>query len=297
MAFRVEQIGNFNPFEWQDMACPVCKGGDFTSCSHSAVYCDGCNAEFGVRYTAGDPGCVVDCRVEKSEIIAPSWHCTQCDSKSGGYFEWEEPICSKNSGHKMEHREGILSSWTGKMDAPPYYYLILKTGDYCSGWLPGNNPSRSLGFPTQEQWEEFQENCHFAREIAGPGVAVARLDPRTLEFPEDTDYRVERKFLEKYQPIFEQAMRESGAEAFKILLDLVVSKEGKLPPDAAGHAPFEQIFQLMRSQNPTEPILETLRRQKNSVGFFDQQLPATNTKKDKETRARFRHVLTRCAPG
>ena len=286
MAFRVEQVGNFNPFEWPDMACPVCKGGDFSSCSHSAVYCDGCNAEFRVRRIGGDPGCVVDCLVAESDIIAPSWHCTQCDSKSGGYFEWEEPICSKNSGHKMERREGILSFWAGKQYAPPYYYLILKTGDYCSGWLNGLYSERRLGFPTQEQWEKFQENCHFSCEIAGPGVAVARLNPRTLEFPKGTDYRVERQFLEKYQPIFEQAMRESGTEAFKILLDLVVSKEGKLPLDAAGHAPFEQIFQHMRSQNPTESILETLRRQKNIVGFFDPQPLAANLKKDKQRRTR-----------
>ena len=63
MSYSVEFIGGFNPFEWPDMKCPVCGGEDFTSLSHSSVWCDKCNVKFVVRHTGGDPGCVVDCFV------------------------------------------------------------------------------------------------------------------------------------------------------------------------------------------------------------------------------------------
>lgn len=40
--------------------CPFCGGSDFTSLALAEVWCDACNVQFNVRYTAGDPGFVVD---------------------------------------------------------------------------------------------------------------------------------------------------------------------------------------------------------------------------------------------
>ena len=47
---------------------------------------------------------------------------------------------------------------------PEYYYLILKIGDDCSGWLNPEEGCQSLGFPTQEEWDAFQKT----NEIGGP---------------------------------------------------------------------------------------------------------------------------------
>lgn len=44
--------------------CPLCGGTRFISMANSAVWCGQCNAKFSVRYTAGDPGFVVDCTWE-----------------------------------------------------------------------------------------------------------------------------------------------------------------------------------------------------------------------------------------
>jgi len=41
--------------------CPLCGGAAFTTVAFSSVWCNGCNANFSVRDTAGDPGFVVDC--------------------------------------------------------------------------------------------------------------------------------------------------------------------------------------------------------------------------------------------
>jgi len=164
--FQVEEIGGFNPFEWKDFLCPICKKNDFTSLSHAKVVCDHCNAEFVVRMTGGDPGCVVDCLVEKSNIYAPSWICRECSEEKGfnaggrGFMEDETPFCNESSFHTMIREEHISRPWNKPEGFTKYFYLILKLGDYCSSWITGEydkNGLEKLGFPTEEQWSKFQE--------------------------------------------------------------------------------------------------------------------------------------------
>jgi len=163
-----ESIAGFNPFEWEDLRCPICRGNNYVSIDHSAVYCAHCNVQFRVRMTAGDPGCVVDCLVRPgglfgNTIYAPRWTCQRCGA-SEGFFDFEEPVCPwarKNgldhSDHRMIRDDHIMTP-RDISSLPEHYYLILKIGDYCSGWLnPEGMRPRSLGFPTQEEWDTFQE--------------------------------------------------------------------------------------------------------------------------------------------
>lgn len=54
-----EPVDRTPPFRL--IQCPLCGGAEFTTVAFSSVWCNGCNANFSVRYTAGDPGFVVDC--------------------------------------------------------------------------------------------------------------------------------------------------------------------------------------------------------------------------------------------
>ena len=157
MSFKVEEIGNFNPFEWDDLKCPVCGKNEFTSLSHSSIYCDYCNARFSVRYTCGDPGCVIDCYVEEEGrcINGPKFKCLDCNAEFGSLDE--EPKCPEDVNHKVERVKGIFRSVKLPNDFPKIFYLILKTGDYCSGWMESGNIHNNLNHPTQEEWEEFQK--------------------------------------------------------------------------------------------------------------------------------------------
>lgn len=93
MTFKVNYTGGFNPFDWEDLRCPVCGASEFVSQDHASVFCARCFAEFEVRMTAGDPGCVVDCLVK--DVYAPEWKCTECGEKAA-YFDWQTPACPKN---------------------------------------------------------------------------------------------------------------------------------------------------------------------------------------------------------
>ena len=155
--FTVAYTGGFNPFEWEDLRCPVCGASDFVSQDHAMVFCDRCYADFRVRPTAGDPGCVVDCFVK--EVYAPMWECVDCGQQAA-FFDWEDPICPVNSWHSMRkaHPDGLIRKvWKPPKGFPKSFYLILKLGDYCSGWLNGDNPPDCFcPYPTQEQWDKFQ---------------------------------------------------------------------------------------------------------------------------------------------
>jgi hypothetical protein len=49
---------------WELLTCPVCGDNGFISMDYASVWCRTCNAQFVIRYTAGDPGFVVDCHTE-----------------------------------------------------------------------------------------------------------------------------------------------------------------------------------------------------------------------------------------
>ena len=152
MSFEITQIGGFNPFEWEDLKCPVCEKSEYVSLSHTAVYCESCNARFVVRMTGGDPGCVIDCHVEN--IYAPAWSCKSCGHRFGSFDP--KPVCPTNAHHTDCVREKFISrSWDRPNSYPKRWCLILKLGDYCSSWMNGDNSSR-LNHPTEKQWEEFQ---------------------------------------------------------------------------------------------------------------------------------------------
>lgn len=58
----VEHVDRNAPFRL--ICCPLCGGTAFSSLDLAGVWCDTCHAQFQVRYTAGDPGFVVDCTWE-----------------------------------------------------------------------------------------------------------------------------------------------------------------------------------------------------------------------------------------
>jgi hypothetical protein len=69
MALTSEPHSCIQPF-WH-IDCPVCGGENFTEMgTGGGVWCDECNAEFKVRGTSGDPGCVVDCFIGDVHNIA-----------------------------------------------------------------------------------------------------------------------------------------------------------------------------------------------------------------------------------
>lgn len=173
---KIEFIGGFNPFLWDKLTCPVCNGRNFTSVSMSGVYCDDCNCKFRVRDTAGDPGCVVDCFVgvesERVSVYAPLWECPHCkDSDRHARFDWQDLICPFNLNHgPMQRCKGTSGPWNRPDKFPDYFYLILKTGDYCSGWLlsGGDLPrAKDRKGPTQKEWEAFQASEEFRQVIPG----------------------------------------------------------------------------------------------------------------------------------
>jgi hypothetical protein len=55
----LERVDHNPPFRL--IQCPLCAGTAFTTVAFAKVWCDGCQAQFSVRHTAGDPGFVVDC--------------------------------------------------------------------------------------------------------------------------------------------------------------------------------------------------------------------------------------------
>ncbi len=178
MAFKIEYIGGFNPFEWADLRCPVCGESNFVSQDHAMVFCDTCYADFQVHMTAGDPGCVVDCFLK--EIYAPAWECVDCGERTA-FFDWQDPLCPSNSGHSMRkvHPDGLIRKvWKPPKGYPKSFYLILKLGDYCSGWLAvphdlKNQMIQSIGHPTQEQWDRFQGENKIAWPRCGARWALA----------------------------------------------------------------------------------------------------------------------------
>ena len=66
----------FDDQQW----CPVCKGNEFTNLEGDGVYCDQCESGFSLRYTAGDPGVVINCK-------APDWTYYQITRKTWTHQE------------------------------------------------------------------------------------------------------------------------------------------------------------------------------------------------------------------
>jgi rubredoxin len=174
MSFRLETIGGFNPFEWDALKCPVCGKNDFISLSHTAVYCDYCNARFVVRHTCGDPGCVVDCIVKEEHrgIYAPKYECLTCDITFGSLDE--QPKCPNDPEHRAERVMGIFTTLKLPEDFPEAYYLILKLGDYCSSWMESGNIGNRLDHPTEEQWDEFQKTLEEPEVIVLPRAIIVK---------------------------------------------------------------------------------------------------------------------------
>lgn len=166
MPLSIEWIGNFDPFNF--LACPICAGKHFTSLSAGSIWCDKCNTRFSVRHTAGDPGCVVD--ADTKDAYGQTFECPTCSLKRATLMETLLCPHCKTLMEAVPGYSGPLS------DAErPNYYLILKTGDYCSGWLKSGEPYKDMySHPSckdatlQSGWEEFQRR---------PGF---RIDPARL---------------------------------------------------------------------------------------------------------------------
>ena len=153
---EIYREANLDIWEWEDLRCPYCGDNHFVSIDHSGVYCDTCNTKFSVRSTAGDPGCVIDVFPEKNNAIyAPAYRC-ECGKKDA-FFDYELPECPF-CGKTPEREEGILRAWKPPVKESAGFSLILKLGDYCSGWMCLHRDALNdrLSFPTQNEWDQFQ---------------------------------------------------------------------------------------------------------------------------------------------
>ncbi len=157
-------VGGFNPFEWEALKCPVCGGGNFISLDYAGVYCEQCNALFRTRYTGADPGVIVDCIIYGAgilnpKILAPVYRCKKCGIEEPLFHMWEELKCSYCGGDvEAVGRSEFVEKNKIESLFPEYFYLTLKIGEHCLGWIdPRKNLLKSLGFPTQEEWEKFQK--------------------------------------------------------------------------------------------------------------------------------------------
>ncbi len=74
---QVEQVDALPPFRL--VQCPLCSGvagqepSTFTTVGFTTLWCDRCNAQFHIRYTAGDPGFVLDCTWEHYQPAAANY--------------------------------------------------------------------------------------------------------------------------------------------------------------------------------------------------------------------------------
>lgn len=115
MALKSDPISSIQPF-WH-IDCPVCGGDDFTELgTGGGVWCDQCNAEFKVRGTAGDAGCVVDC------FIGDVYNCLKHD---GTKLAWRKALSKMDAYRNDLHSKPKI-----------YAYRIMKEpgeGEHCRG--------------------------------------------------------------------------------------------------------------------------------------------------------------------
>jgi hypothetical protein len=163
MSLKIHWIGNFNPFDF--IKCPLCGCRKFTSLSCSSVWCDKCNTNFNVRYSAGDPGCVIDACMKYSN--GPKHYCNECNISIPSLDT--SPLCPK-CGRKMARDHVYSMSFPREMQKQ--WYHILKVGDYSSGWLLQTNSYdtyREYLHPDgcrQRDWDKFQENHLYEPEMS-----------------------------------------------------------------------------------------------------------------------------------
>jgi hypothetical protein len=150
MALKSDPISTIQPF-WH-ISCPVCGGDDFTEMGTAGgVWCDCCNAEFRVRGTSGDPGCVVDAFIGD--------------------------VCNllHHNGDKTAYRKALteLGCYTeqGRDGRQPkvYAYRIMKepncTGTYCTddrGWILSLH-GRVLAADVPQVVKEGESNYRYLR--------------------------------------------------------------------------------------------------------------------------------------
>jgi hypothetical protein len=81
MALAHVRLSSIEPFEFID--CPVCCRREFVDVEpDGGVWCERYNAEFRVRATTGDPGCVVDASFDTFSGDCRSW------LQQEGVFVW-----------------------------------------------------------------------------------------------------------------------------------------------------------------------------------------------------------------
>lgn len=131
MALTTDPYSCIQPF-WH-IDCPVCGGDDFTELgAGGGVWCDGCGAEFKVRGTSGDPGCVVDAKFD---------HVYNTLKHDGTKHAWRKAL--DEMGYYTE-------GWPDGKTPRVYCYRIMKepgpSGTYCTddrGWiLAAQGPAR-----------------------------------------------------------------------------------------------------------------------------------------------------------
>lgn len=92
----LDKVSKLRPFAM--IVCPMCGGTAFTTMDLASVWCDNCNTRFETRYTAGDPGVVVDAHLEhysplEARIVAPKSLMLTLVLKDFGFSNHPEGSC------------------------------------------------------------------------------------------------------------------------------------------------------------------------------------------------------------
>jgi hypothetical protein len=115
------QVSHHDPFAI--IFCPICRGTEFTSIEGTVAVCSTCNTSFLVRYTAGDPGFVVDATCEHTWLDkaiymlppTPQIYLSMVFKDSGDpremdyddEKEWHHEDCSPDSIHLTTFADGV----------------------------------------------------------------------------------------------------------------------------------------------------------------------------------------------
>ncbi|MFZ0547297.1 MAG: hypothetical protein WAM60_17765, partial [Candidatus Promineifilaceae bacterium] len=109
-----EHVDRNPPFRL--IQCPLCGGTDFTTVAFAEVWCDGCQAQFIVRHTAGDAGFVLDATWRYLNYRAARYLIPRSDSLL-------MTMVFKNSGDPLDrthdrhcHREDCTAEQTALTD-------------------------------------------------------------------------------------------------------------------------------------------------------------------------------------
>ena len=170
----LETISRLDPFTL--IACPLCRGTEFTTVDLAGVWCDTCNTQFTTRRTAGDPGVVVDADPAYYWPVQARYIIPRCDLtltvvlKDFGYSSHPEGKCGDYCVNGTTYEERTergyhVSAPTSLRD--PGHWCGLEVYDWSLYGQACGEPSRTTEKP---DWNDRE-----LRDIVGASDAASRI--------------------------------------------------------------------------------------------------------------------------